>query len=109
MAEEFLRRHGLERRITLIVPGFSAAAMTAAATDFAAGIPKRVAEELAKGLPLRVLTLPTPRMTMPLSLVWHPRTHDDPGAVTFRTLLFETLRKPPKNDRSPRGARRKHD
>lgn len=108
MAEEFLRRHGLERRITLIVPGFSAAAMTAAATDFAAGMPKRVAEELARGLPLRVLRLPTPRMVMPLSLAWHPRTHDDPGAVAFRTLLFDTLRKPPKNDRSVGARRRNH-
>jgi DNA-binding transcriptional LysR family regulator len=105
MAEEFLRRHGLERRITLIVPGFSAAAMTAATTDWAAGMPKRVAEELAKGLPLRVLRLPTPQMSMPLSLVWHPRTHDDPGAIAFRTLLFDNLRKPPKNDRSVRRTR----
>ena len=102
MAEEFLRRHGLERRVVLIVPGFAAAAMTAATTDLAAAMPRRVAEELAKGLPLRVVRLPTPRMSMPLSLVWHPRTDEDPGAIAFRTLLFDASNEPPESGRARR-------
>src|SRR5690606_4899869 len=51
-------KHGLVRQVALIVPGFVPAAMVAAATDMAAGMPRRVALELAKSFPLRVVDLP---------------------------------------------------
>lgn len=91
MAEAFLQAHGLVRDVAMIVPTFAAAAMAAASTDLAAGMPRRVAEKLAEGLPLRVLRPPAPEMRMQLQLVWHPRTHDDPGAAGFRELVVEAV------------------
>ena len=94
MAEEFFGQHGLVRQVALIVPAFAAAAMIAASTDLAAAMPRRVAEKLARGLPLRVVRLPTPPMWMKLQLAWHPRTHEDPGAVRFRDLIARALGAP---------------
>lgn len=87
MAEAFFRRHGLVRQVAVIVPGFAAAAMVAATTDLVAGMPRRVAEQLAHRLPLRVARLPAPAMQIQLQLVWHARTHEDPGAIAFRELV----------------------
>lgn len=89
-AEAFFARHGLTRQVAVIVPTFGAAAMIAATTDLAAALPRRVAEKLAEGLPLRIARLPTPPMQMTLQLVWHPRTHEDPGARYFRRLITRT-------------------
>jgi DNA-binding transcriptional LysR family regulator len=95
MAEAFFERHGLSRQVALIVPGFAAAAMVAAATDLAAAMPRRAAEKLAERLPLRVVRIPSPAMWMQLALIWHPRTHEDPGASHFRRLIIEALKEPP--------------
>jgi DNA-binding transcriptional LysR family regulator len=90
-AEAFFARYGLVRRIALIMPGFAAAAMAAASTDLAAAMPRRVAQKLAEGHALRIARLPTPPMRMKLQLVWHARTHADPGAVIFRRLVVDSL------------------
>lgn len=91
MAEAFFERHGLHRQVALIVPGFAAAAMAVVGSDLAAAMPRRAAEALARVLPLRVLPLPTPPMRMELQLIWHARTHADPGAVFFRDLVFRSV------------------
>jgi len=86
VAAAYFKRHGTVRNVAVIVPGF-AAAMVAAATDMAAGMPRRVAEHLARHLPLRVAHISAPPMRIQLQLVWHARTHEDPGARTFRSLI----------------------
>jgi DNA-binding transcriptional LysR family regulator len=95
MAEAFFQQHGLVRQVALIVPTFSAAAMVAAATDLAAGMPRRVAERLARTLPLRLVRLPAPPMPLQLQLIWHERTHRDPGAIHFRALVTRAIGGPP--------------
>lgn len=100
IAETFLRRHGLVRQIAVIVPGFAAAAMVAATSDMAAGMPKRLAEKLAEQLPLRLLRIPAPPLRVPIQLVWHDRTHKDPGAIAFRAIVADAFR-----ERSPRRRR----
>lgn len=87
LAEEYMRRHGLIRQVSVIVPGFAAAAMIAANSDLAAGMPKRVAEKLAEQLPLRLYRPPAPPMRIQVQLVWHARTHLDPGAIAFRAIV----------------------
>lgn len=102
MAEAFLEQHGLMRQVVLIVPGFTAAAMSAATSDLAAAMPSRVAAKLAEGLPIRTARLPTPPMRMALQLVWHERTHQDPGAAFFRSLIVAALSEPSRRRASTR-------
>lgn len=93
MAERFLARHGLHRVVSVAVPSFTAAAMVAAATDHAAGMPRRVAEALAKMLPLKVLDVPAPPMRMRIQMLWHERTHRDEGGRAFRELVAQAARR----------------
>jgi DNA-binding transcriptional LysR family regulator len=93
-AEAFFRQHGLERQVALIVPSFSAAAMIAATTDLAASMPRRVADRYAQMLSLRLFRLPTPPLRFEMQLIWHERTHEDPGAVFFRDLIVSAVGQP---------------
>lgn len=96
MMDAFLHRHGLVRNVAVIVPGFAAAAMIVATTDLAVGMPMRVAVQLAKHLPLRVAKIPAPAMPIEMQLVWHARTHEDPGAKLFRALVADAFRDKPR-------------
>lgn len=87
LAEDYMRRHGLVRQIAVIVPGFAAAAAIAAHSDLAAGMPRQVAEKLAEQLPIKLHRLPAPPMRIDVQLVWHTRTHHDPGAIAFREIV----------------------
>jgi DNA-binding transcriptional LysR family regulator len=92
MMDAFFARHGLVRNVAVIVPGFAAAAMIVATTDLAVGMPMRVAARFAKELPLRLAKIPAPAMPIEMQLVWHARTHQDPGAKLFRTLVTTAFR-----------------
>ncbi|MFE8596194.1 LysR family transcriptional regulator [Archangium violaceum] len=93
--EGFFQRHGLRRSVSLIVPGFAAAAMAAATTDLIAGLPRLVAEALAQHLPLRVVELPVAPPPFQMHLLWHERTHADEGARFFRELVLGAMRTSP--------------
>ncbi|WP_338873162.1 LysR family transcriptional regulator [Myxococcus stipitatus] len=90
--EQFAKEHGLVFNSSLSVSHFMAAGMAAARTDYVAGMPERMAEVLCSMLPLRRLKLVPAPPRMPMSLVWHARTHQDPGARFFRQLVIEVLR-----------------
>ena len=90
--KEQLARLGLGRRVIMIVPHFLAAALAVSETDYVAAVPRRFAEAVAKLLPLRLLDLPFPAPKLPLSLVWHERTHSHPGSSFFRQLVVQALR-----------------
>ncbi|AUX39091.1 LysR family transcriptional regulator [Sorangium cellulosum] len=92
--EHALRARGLVRRIGLVVPGFSAAAMAAAGTDLVALMPLRVARALASNLPVRIVEQPVQDLRIDMWLVWHERTHEDPAAAHLRKLIVQTLRAP---------------
>ena len=95
-AEAFFAQHGLTRRLAMVAPGFAAGAAVAAATDLAAGMPRRVAERLRAMMPLRLLELPTPPMAFEMQLVWHERTHADAGSRCFRQLVLDAVPAAPK-------------
>jgi DNA-binding transcriptional LysR family regulator len=90
-ASSVLGEHGLRRDVAVTVPSFLAAAFVASTTDFAAGMPLRLAEALAASAPLAVLTVPGMAMTFRMQLQWHDRTDRDPGARAFRSLIVEAL------------------
>lgn len=93
-ASAYLREHGLERRIAMVAPSFTAAAAIVAQTDLAAGMPRRVAERFRAMMGLRLLELPAPPMVFQMQLVWHERTHVDAGGRSFRALIREALEPP---------------
>jgi len=82
---------GLTRDIALVVPTFAAAAMVAAETDLLACLPRRVSMRFCEFLPVRALELPVTLGGFDLGLLWHERTHLDPGARFFRELIAETV------------------
>jgi DNA-binding transcriptional LysR family regulator len=97
--ERELARHGLVRRIALIVPSFTAAAIAAAATDYVAWLPAHAARVYTELLSLRALQTALPSMEVGCSLVWHDRTHEDPGTSFFRELVSREIAEPARDGR----------
>lgn len=94
VAEEFFARQDLKRNVALIVPNFFTAAMVVASSDLTVAIPRRIAERFATMLPLRVLSFANPPLRFEQHLVWHERTHRDPGSAMVRDLVREVTRRP---------------
>ena len=90
--EAILKKNGLTRRVILTVPTFTAAALAVARTDYAAGVPRRVAEALSEYLPLKIVKLPFHGFNADVALIWHSRTHADPTARYFRETVIAALR-----------------
>jgi DNA-binding transcriptional LysR family regulator len=106
---ELLARHGLSWRVGMVVPEFTAAAHAAAVSDYVVGLPARAARAFCEFLPLKLIELPAflNQPTMNMALLWHPRTHEDPGARYFRRLVMEACREtaPPRKARTLDGRR----
>jgi DNA-binding transcriptional LysR family regulator len=99
-----LARHGLTWNVGMIVSDFTAAAHAAAASDYLAGLPARVARAFCEFLPLKLVELPAFLGGPALNMVtmWHPRTDEDPGARYFRRIVGEACRAdPPSFRRTP--------
>jgi hypothetical protein len=43
-------------------------------------------------MPLMTVALPVPSLPFRLQLVWHERTHADPGAACFRSLVVAAVK-----------------
>lgn len=99
VASDVFARHGLTRDVAITVPSFAAAAMVAAHTDLVAAVPRRVGVTFARSLSLRRLALPVSGMRMPVHLLWHERTHNDPGARFFRALILRVVGEKAKRSR----------
>ena len=95
---------GFDRRVAVVVPSFTTAAMIAARTDYVAWLPDHAARLFCEVLGLRPLRTPLPSFDVGCSLVWHERTHADPGAAFFRDLVVKELR-----EEAPRRQRRSAD
>lgn len=91
IVDQGFRAQGLVRRVGLVVPGFVAAAMAAAATDLVACMPMRVARALAAHLPIRIAQQPVADLGVEIFLGWHERTHSDPAAAYLRGLILDAL------------------
>ena len=86
-----MKKNGLSRRVILTVPTFTATALAVARTDYAAGVPRRVAEALPEYLPLKIVELPFHGFNADVALIWHSRTHADPTARHFRETVIAAL------------------
>jgi DNA-binding transcriptional LysR family regulator len=68
--------------------------MVAASSDLASVMPRRLADRFATILPLRTLAIPAPALRFEQQLIWHERSHRDPGAIAFRELVCNVMRRP---------------
>jgi DNA-binding transcriptional LysR family regulator len=71
----------------MTVPSVSAAAEVVAATDLVTMLPSSLLAAKGASLGLRRLLTPLPPHTTKFAMSWHERTHADPAARMFRTLV----------------------
>ncbi|MGV7206341.1 LysR family transcriptional regulator [Oxalobacteraceae bacterium A2-2] len=70
---------GLQRRIVLVAPGFQAAMVMAASSDFLTAMPEPFARWGAPHHRVRAFTLPMATPTAAVCMSWHARQHHDPA------------------------------
>jgi len=82
----------VRRRVVLTVPYFFIAAMAAAETDCVAALPGRMADLCVRLLPVKRVRAMFPLPRMNTVMLWHERTHSDPGAQLFREIVLNVTR-----------------
>ena len=85
--DEALDALGLERRVAVLVSGFSAALALARSTDLIASVPERHTAALRAGL--FSFPLPVAVREFVVSLLWHPRLDADPAHRWLRDCVRE--------------------
>jgi len=80
-------RVGVAREVVMTVPSFTAAATVVAASDLVTTLPASLHAVLGPQLELGAVVGRVPTYTIEMAMCWHERTHTDPAAVAFRTLV----------------------
>lgn len=89
LVEQALARHGLQRRVGLVVPGFLAGLMAVAGSDLLMNAPLPLAAEVVSRLGIRVRPAPIELPPIKLSLLWHERTQADPAHTWLRGAIHD--------------------
>ena len=89
--DKILEKHGRRPRIALSLPQFHMVALATSRTDYIGQMPRRIAEALSRYLPLRILEPPFAMPKLPLVLIWHERTQNDPGSSLFRQAVMDAV------------------
>lgn len=88
-----LERLGVERSIAVMAPSFAGVSAFVRGSDLIATLPHLLAAHVMRDLAVAPVPVEATlsRRVAPLAmyLVWHRRTHDDPGAKFVRNLLIE--------------------
>jgi DNA-binding transcriptional LysR family regulator len=80
-------RANLPRDVVMTVPSFSAAAEVVAASDLVTMLPSSLLAAKGASLDLRPLVTSLPPHITKFAMSWHERTHADPAARAFRTMV----------------------
>lgn len=89
--DEAYARIGIQRKVTVTVPNFIAAAAVVAKTPFVATLPASLVERLGERFGLQVIAGPAPSIATQLNLVWHERTDHDPALRAFRDAVVRAV------------------
>lgn len=84
-----LSDHALGRRVVLRTPHLLVAPLVVAHTELIATLPRGVAAAFAQLLPLRIFKPPLDTPAFPVSMVWHPRTHEQAPHRWLRDLIMD--------------------
>lgn len=85
--ESLFARHGAERRIMTVMPGYLSALAAIAHTDRVLTAPRRLAERYAASFGLQTYKLPFPEPRLTVSTLHHRRSARDPAIAWFRERL----------------------
>jgi DNA-binding transcriptional LysR family regulator len=88
-----LKKLGLERRVVMAVPQFSALPELVVGTERIATVPRRLAVRMAETLPVRIVT---PDIDFPLIeeiVQWHKYRDEDPAVIWLRKVLQNLARR----------------
>lgn len=92
LIDTWLRSKGIERHVSLVVPGYLEALHVAARTDLVAFVPRRLIAALSSQLGLVTVTPPLDP-GIDEQFMFHPtRAQMDPGSVWLRRLMLDTGR-----------------
>ena len=100
--DQLLAEAGLKRDVVASVDGFAAALALARGSDLIATVPEKHTAGLRQGLYSFPLPLPVELFT--ISLLWHPRLHDDPAHRWLRECIREAAKAAELRDRSSAAA-----
>ena len=84
-----LAERQLSRQIALTVPHFSLVPLMIERTGYVATLSRRLAEAQARLFNVALCEPPLALGARPTRMIWHERTHLDPGARFFRELVQE--------------------
>jgi DNA-binding transcriptional LysR family regulator len=87
--DEVMQRSGIQRRVRLTVPHFTAVAHIVQTTDLVATVPEPLAQRITEPFGLVYLAHPAKLPEVAINLFWHARVHKDPANVWLRNLIFE--------------------
>ena len=87
VVDEALRQLGHSRRIALWLPFFMTAALLVSSSDLILTVPRRVVEAAGTKLKLATLALPLELERFGYRMIWHERTHRDPGCAWLRDQI----------------------
>lgn len=87
--ENTLTQMQLEREIFMVAPGFINNLTTLVDTDLIMSIPSRLSGTFVETLNLITFELPFEHKAYAYSIIWHPRTQNDPAMIWLRQLLIE--------------------
>jgi len=88
LIDTWLRDKGIERRISLVVPGYIEALHVVARTDLVAFVPRRLIAALSKQLSLQTITPPFDPGVDEQHLFYPTRAQMDPGSIWLRNLML---------------------
>ena len=80
------KRHKVQRRVVLELPGFLGLPAIVSTTDLIATLPRQIGETLAQTAGLMVLNCPVPTASFTVKQHWHARYHEDPSNRWLRTV-----------------------
>jgi DNA-binding transcriptional LysR family regulator len=100
LIDTWLRTKGIDRHISLVVPGYLEALHVAARTDLVAFVPRRLIGALSKKLGLVTVTPPLDPGIDEQFMFYPTRAQMDPGSIWLRRLMLETGRELEKKGRA---------
>ncbi len=84
-----LKKHGLQRRLAIVAPGFQAALVMVASSDFIGVLPEPFARWALQHLRLQIFDLPVATSRVEISQSWHVRHNLDPAHQWLRKHVKE--------------------
>ncbi|WEX79734.1 LysR family transcriptional regulator (plasmid) [Sinorhizobium numidicum] len=89
LEEWLLLEHGLERRVEVVVQGFSMIPPLLSGTDRIATMPLRLVRHFERTIPLRIVELALPLPAFAMAVQWPALCNSDPASLWMREILLQ--------------------